>query len=241
MADKPLDNPAGRSAMRVLAIVTSTGEYRDAGYRTGLWLGELNHFSDLMEANGVEVDIASIRGGDVPIDPESLQAPMLLLGGTGKRYKDRAWMDRLRGTRSVAEVSAETYDAIYLTGGHGTMFDFDDEHLAALVADFARQGKVVSAVCHGPNGLVAVEVDGVPLLHGKQVTGYSWLEERLARRDKVVPFSLQDHLTERAARYTTATIPMTEHVVVDGRLVTGQNPTSAKGVARAVLELLQQG
>lgn len=225
---------------RVLAVTTSVAEYETAGYRTGLWLSELTHFFDEVTEAGHEVDVVSVAGGQVPLDPESLTAPMLALGGTKARYRDRAFMDRLNDTRSLAEVEASDYDAIYLTGGHGTMFDFtSDERLAELVAEFARAGKVVSAVCHGPCGLLSVEVDGRPLLEGRDVTGYSMVEEKLANREDEVPFSLQDRLAERGANYSKGLIPMTEKVVVDGRLVTGQNPMSAKGVAKAVIELLQ--
>ena len=225
---------------KVLAVVTSTSEYRKAGYRTGLWLGELTHFWDVLTKAGHQVDVVSIAGGDVPLDPESLSHPVLALGGTKKRYEDRAWMDQLDGTRSVRQVSAGDYDAIYLTGGHGTMFDFDDRGLQQLVADFARQGKIVSAVCHGPCGLVEVDVDGVPLIQGRKVTGFSWAEEKLAGRDKAVPFSLQDRMKERGAKYSKALRPMAEKVVGDGKLVTGQNPMSATGVGEAVVKLLKK-
>ncbi|GAA1392680.1 type 1 glutamine amidotransferase domain-containing protein [Luteococcus peritonei] len=225
---------------KVLAVVTSASEYRDAGYRTGLWLGELTHFWDVLTKAGHPVDVVSIAGGDVPLDPESLSAPVLAMGGTKKHYQDRSFMDLLDRTRSVRQVRAEDYDAIYLTGGHGTMFDFADPALQELVADFARQDKVVSAVCHGPCGLVEVDVDGVPLVKGRKVTGFSWTEEKLAGRDDVVPFSLQDRLKERGAKYTKALRPMAEKVVVDGKLVTGQNPMSATGVGEAVVKLLKK-
>ncbi|MEL4505884.1 type 1 glutamine amidotransferase domain-containing protein [Luteococcus sp. H138] len=223
---------------RILAIVTSVAEYQTSGYRTGLWLGELTHFVDVAENAGHEVDVVSIAGGDVPLDPESLMPPVLALGDTGKRYRDREFMDRLRGTQSVRQVRAEDYDAIYLTGGHGTMFDFDDARLAELVAEFWSQDKVVSAVCHGPAGLLLAEVAGQPLLKGRKVTGFSWAEEKLAQRDDVVPYKLQDELAARGAKYTKALRPMAEKVVTDGNLVTGQNPTSATAVAKAVVNLL---
>ncbi|MGO4956143.1 type 1 glutamine amidotransferase domain-containing protein [Luteococcus sp. Sow4_B9] len=225
---------------RVLAVVTSAGEYQKVGYRTGLWLGELTHFHDVATKAGHEVDIVSIDGGNVPLDPESLTAPMLLMGGTGKHYEDREYMNLLQDTRSVRQVSADDYDAIYLTGGHGTMFDFDDPHLASLVADFWQEGKVVSAVCHGPCGLLEVEIDGIPLLQGRKVTGFSAAEEKLAKRDDAVPFSLQDELKARGAKYTKALRPMAEKVVVDGKLVTGQNPMSATAVGKAVVDLLRK-
>ncbi|WP_234948692.1 type 1 glutamine amidotransferase domain-containing protein [Corynebacterium sp. CNCTC7651] len=119
------------------------------------------------------------------------------------------------------------------------MFDFDSEDLSRAVAHFADAGKIVSGVCHGPCGLLGVTLaDGSSLLAGKKVTGYSWAEEKLARRAEEVPFSLEERLEAEAGEYSTATVPMTKHVVVDGNLVTGQNPMSASGVGEAVVELL---
>ena len=109
---------------RILVIVTSSGEYEKAGYRTGLWLGELTHFYDVAEQAGFELTIASIQGGPVPLDPESLAHAILGDLGTDKRYADRLFMDKLKDTGAVTGVDVADYDAIYLTGGHGVMFDF---------------------------------------------------------------------------------------------------------------------
>lgn len=223
---------------RVLAIVTNAADYERVGYRTGLWLGELTHFQDELEKARYAVDLASPRGGYVPLDPESLSTVMLRLGGTGQRYADPGYMAALQDTMAVADVRVEDYDAIYLTGGHGTMFDFRDPGLARLVGEFADAGKVVSAVCHGPVGLLDVRLaDGRPLLEGRKVTGFSWREEKVAGRRKAVPFNLEKELTKRG-RYERSRVPMKPNVVVDGNLVTGQNPMSAAGVGEAVLETL---
>ena len=229
-----------RSRARVLAVTTSAGEYERVGYRTGLWLGELTHFTDALDEAGHDVTIASVLGGEVPIDPESLGALVLKLGGTGRRYEDRAYMDRLRDTPSLRDVAHDRFDAIYLTGGHGTMFDFpDNPDLAALVARVADGGGVVSAVCHGPAGFIGVRrPDGSPFLAGRRVTGFSWPEEQLAGRASAVPFRLHRALREEGAHYAKALRPMASKVVTDGRLVTGQNPTSAAGVAKRVVKLL---
>ncbi len=228
-----------KSSKRILAVTTSAGEYRSVGYRTGLWLGELTHFYDVATEAGHEVVIASVDGGVVPLDPESLTSIVLAMGGTKKRYADRAFMDLLDATLSVSDVSADDFDAIYLTGGHGTMFDFQRPELARLVSEFWRQDKVVSAVCHGPVGLLEATADGRALVKGRKVTGFSWPEEKLAGRADGVPFDLGRALKNKGAKYSKALRPMGKHVVVDGRLITGQNPTSAKGVAKAVLKALR--
>ncbi|MEU3389326.1 type 1 glutamine amidotransferase domain-containing protein [Streptomyces albidoflavus] len=171
----PTPNPTNR----ILIIVTSAGEYESAGYRTGLWLGELTHFYDVAEAAGFDLTIASVDGGRVPIDPESLAHDVLADQGTAERYADRTFMNLLEDTVAVADVRPGDHDAIYLTGGHGTMFDFPrSKALGELVAAFHDGGRVVSAVCHGPCGLLETTLaDGQPLLRGREVTGFSWPEE----------------------------------------------------------------
>ena len=120
---------------RILIIVTNVGEYEKVGYRTGLWLGELTHFWDVAEEAGFRMDIASPKGGYVPIDPESLMLPeaghaLGLDGKVHRHYEDRAFMDQLVDTMKVADADAEAYDAIYMTGGHGVCFDFRSADLA---------------------------------------------------------------------------------------------------------------
>ena len=227
---------------KVLVVVTNVAEFEKVGYRTGLWLSELTHFWDVLEKAGLSMDIASPAGGYVPIDPESLLIPELiqmtgLKDAVNKRYEDRAFMDQLKNTRSVADVDVDQYDAIYLTGGHGVMFDFaNNEPLGQLIAEFYENNKIVSAVCHGPSGLLNVKLsNGNYLIKDKKLTGFSWREEQLAKRDHAVPFSLQDELTQRGAHYEKALIPFTENVVEDGLLITGQNPKSAHAVGKAVL------
>ena len=226
---------------QVLIVTTSTSSYTDAGYRTGLWLGELTHFYDVLEKAGHEMTIASVEGGQVPIDPESLSAVMLAQGGTKKRYEDPQFMSLLDNTPTLNEVASRKWDAVYLTGGHGTMFDFPaNSVLARILADTYDAGGIVSAVCHGPAGLIGVELpEGGSLLDGKKVTGFSWPEEKLAGRDSAVPFRLDHALKDEGAKYTKALRPMAEKVVRDGNLVTGQNPTSAAGVAKEVVKMLK--
>lgn len=225
---------------KILIIVTNAGEYEKVGMRTGLWLGELTHFYDYVTEHGFEVDIASPSGGFVPLDPESLAHEVLCELGTDKRYHDRDFMNLLENTKRAADLNVEDYDAIYFTGGHGVMFDFRGEDLGALTARFYESGRVVSAVCHGPAGLLNVPLSsGEPLVEGKDVTGFSSPEEEAAQRDDAVPFSLQDELKNLGANYSMADKPFATYVVEDGRLITGQNPGSARAVAEAVVHRLQ--
>lgn len=225
---------------KILTIVTNAGEYEAVGYRTGLWLGELTHFYDYVTDHGFTIDIASPQGGYVPIDPESLSQIMLAELGTGQRYRDREFMDLLKNTKKAGDVDVEEYDAIYFTGGHGVMFDFRADDLGAVTAKFYDSGRIVCSVCHGAAGLLNVRLsDGDPLVKGKNLTGFSWREEELAQRADAVPFSLQEELKALGAHYSTAAKPFESHVVEDARLITGQNPGSARAVAEAVVKALR--
>ena len=229
---------------KILAVVSSTLEFEKVGYRTGLWLGELTHFWDVAEENGVGITIVSTAGGAVPIDPESLLLSELgesvgIHTAVLKRYESRTFMSLLRSTLSIAEVSAQDYDGIYLTGGHGAMFDFRNGVLSALVKDFFESGKIVSAVCHGPAGLVDVILsNGDYLLANRKATGFSWNEEIMVKRDKIAPFSLEETMVARGAHYSKALLPSGVHVVEDGQLITGQNPVSAHAVGESVMKKL---
>ncbi len=232
---------------RILIIVTNADEYQKVGYRTGLWLSELTHFWDVAEKAGYKMDIASPSGGKIPIDPESLVTSELatavgLEGAVSKHYEDREYMNLLDNTMKVADAKVADYDAIYLTGGHGVMFDFpESSDLAKLIANFYEANKIVSAVCHGPCGLLNVRLsDGSLLISGRKLTGFSWKEEELAKRDQAVPFSLEDRLREHGGDYGKALIPFASHVVEDGRLITGQNPGSAHALGQAVVKALQR-
>ncbi|WP_406291828.1 type 1 glutamine amidotransferase domain-containing protein [Streptomyces sp. NBC_00624] len=153
---------------------------------------------------------------------------------------DRRFMDLIEDTKRISEVNVEDYDAIYLTGGHGVMFDFPrSQDLESLMAQFYETGRFVSTVCHGATGLLNVTLsDGEPLVKGKSVTGFSWPEEELANRSQVVPCNLQGELKKLGANYSTADEPFETYVVEEGRLITGQKPGSARGVAEAVVRRL---
>ena len=185
-------------------------------------------------------------GGRVPIDPESLIISEVsnvtgLKGEVSKRYEDRAFMNLLDNTLKVSDVDPTAYDAIYLAGGHGVMFDFPNSvSLAALIARFYESNKVISAVCHGPCGLLEVKLsNGEYLIKGKNVTGFSWNEELIAKRDRAVPFNLEEELRRRDAKYSKALVPFNSHVVEDGLLITGQNPGSVRAVGKAVVNKLE--
>lgn len=230
------------SAKRILIAVTShTGSWT-LPRKTGYWLGEVTHFYDLVAAAGYSVDIVSPKGGVAPLDVKSRDAFPDSLDAINKKYLANAdFMDKLQNTLRPDQVRVSDYVCIYFAGGHGVMWDFtDNAELARIARDIYENGGVVSAVCHGVCGLLPVQLsNGRPLIEGKRLTGFANTEERLLLLRKHVPFLTEDALKAKGARFESA-LPFAPKVVVDGRLVTGQNPYSAKATARETLKLLAQ-
>lgn len=226
--------------MKILIIVTNTATYEDSKLATGLWLSELTHMYDLAKKQEYDITIASPKGGNVPLDPESLK-PRLMDKLTKEYYEDTTFMKLLQNTKSLSEVSEQQFDAVYLAGGHGTMYDFPkDTTMQNIIRQHYENNKIVSAVCHGVGGLLNVKLsNGDYLIKDKTITGFNWFEESLARRKKEVPFNLEAELKKRTSKYIKAFIPMTSKVVVDGNLITGQNPFSSKEIAKVLIEKLK--
>lgn len=225
---------------RVLTVVTNVDHYEaDPSHPTGLWLSELTHAWDVFAERGYEQTLVSPSGGRSPLEPRSLKGPTYDRSAKGW-HADPERMALLEHTASPDEVDADDVDAIYLTGGHAVMFDFPgSEGLQRLTRDVFERGGVVGAVCHGYCGLLETTLsDGSYLVAGRRLTGFSWREEVLARVDTLVPYDVEARIQERGADYSKALLPFVSHTVTDGRLVTGQNPTSAKATARAVAALL---
>lgn len=227
--------------MRILIIVTNTDKYASSNLPTGLWLSELTHIFHSAKEQGYEITIASPSGGNIPIDPESLK-PMVL-GKISKNYwSDTAFRELLQHTKRLDEVSNQQFDCVYLAGGHGTMYDFpNDTVLQAIIRQQYESNRMVAAICHGVGGLLNVKLsNGDYLIKGKKLTGFDWFEESIARRKTKVPFNLEAALKERNVIYKKAFIPMTSKVVVDGNLITGQNPFSSKEMAKKVIQELNK-
>ncbi|HMR91822.1 MAG TPA: type 1 glutamine amidotransferase domain-containing protein [Chitinophagaceae bacterium] len=227
--------------VKFLIVVTNINIYASGKYPTGLWLSELTHIYHAAIAKGYTVTIASPEGGDIPVDPESLK--FFTLDKVSRKYwKDPAFRALLRETKSLTIVEDEQFDAVYLAGGHGTMYDFPNNTvLQNIIVKQNENHKLIAAICHGVGGLVNVKLsNGHYLIENKKITGYNWFEESLARRKKEVPFNLEKALKERGSRYEKAFIPMTSHVVADGNLITGQNPFSSKKMAKVVMRELER-
>lgn len=224
---------------RVLHVVTNVGHYDDPSHATGLWLSELTHAWHVFDKAGFEQTLVSPAGGPSPLEPRALKFPNY--DKTAKAWRaDPAKMELLATTKSPEEIDSADFDAIYFTGGHAVMYDFpDSEGLQRITREIYERGGVVSSVCHGYCGLLNTRLsDGSYLIAGKHMTGFAWQEEVLARVDKLVPYNAQERAKQRGALYEKAKLPFVSYAVVDGNLVTGQNPGSAKATARKVVEAL---
>ena len=225
---------------KVLIVTTNVGRYESQKLRTGLWLSELTHFYDRARLAGFEVVIASPMGRNTPIDPVSTR-PGYLDKLTRSYWTNPTFMAELQYTKSINQVAAQDFDCIYLTGGHGTMYDFpENTALRYIIRELYENDRIVSAICHGVGGLLNVTLsNGEYLVKNKTLTGFSWMEEILARRTKEVPFNLQKELKNKKAAYTKALLPLTSKVCEDKNLITGQNPFSSKELADKVIKALR--
>lgn len=219
---------------KILIVVTSHGKLGDTGQETGVYLSELTHPYHVFTEAGFKVDIASAEGGIVPIDPKS--------ENTGDEINEKLmqreqFRSKLQEAHKLASVDWQNYAGIFFAGGHGTMWDFPNhEKMQKMTGNIYLNGGYVGAVCHGPAALVNVTLpDGTPLVKGRELTAFTNEEEKAVELHKVVPFMLQTRLEELGASFKGAN-NFTENVVVDGRLVTGQNPASATGAAQAMVE-----
>ncbi|WP_324709479.1 type 1 glutamine amidotransferase domain-containing protein [Pseudomonas citronellolis] len=225
---------------RILHVVSNVAHYADPADPTGLWLSELTHAYDVFADRGYVQRIVSPKGGVTPLEPRSLKWPNR--DASAKAWlADDAHRALLANTAKPGDIDPADFDAIYFTGGHAVMWDFpDDAGLQRLTRAIYERGGIVASVCHGYCGLLNTTLsDGSLLVAGRRLTGFSWREEILAGVAKKMPYNAEEQMKRRGARYEKALLPFVPKVVVDGRLVTGQNPQSAKATALRVAELLR--
>jgi putative intracellular protease/amidase len=218
----------------VLIVLTSHGMKGDSGKPTGFFLSELTHPLAVFDAAGIPVEIASIQGGEPPVDGVDLD------DATNARYwKDEPFRESIRTTPPLGDADPSRYSAIFFAGGHGAMWDFPDSPaVQSVTRAIYERGGIVAAVCHGPAALVNVTLsNGDHLVRGKKVSAFTDDEERAVHLDGVVPFLLASRLAANGALHQPAP-NWTAQVVVDGRLITGQNPQSATGVGEQVRDLV---
>ncbi|MEZ4742928.1 MAG: type 1 glutamine amidotransferase domain-containing protein [Bdellovibrionota bacterium] len=220
---------------KALIVVTSHDNLGDTGKKTGFYLPEVAHPFYALQEMGIHVDIASIKGGKAPIDENSID----LNDPVNKKFlEDNSAL--LEKTLNLEELNGLDYNAIIFAGGHGTMWDFPhNKMINELSKTIYENGGVVSAVCHGPAALLGIKLsNGKLLVDGQNLTAFTNEEEKAANLEKIMPFLLETELSQ-SAKFIAAPV-WSEHVVVDGRLVTGQNPASAHKLGIEVGKILEK-
>lgn len=224
-------------AARVLIVTTSHSELMGTGKKTGVWLEELTTPYYLLKDAGHEVSIASIRGGNIPVDPRSEggKEPSVL-----RFQADAALKEAMRHSQPLAHMNAGDFDAVFLPGGHGVMWDFPGNvELELLLQAIDAKGGVIAAVCHGPVALRDLDLSGGGYwVTGRRMTAFSDAEEKELGLFDILPFPLEGAL--RVMRAKVEVGPKGKpHVVRDGNLITGQNPASSEGVAKEMVKALK--
>jgi putative intracellular protease/amidase len=225
--------------MKILMVLTSHNQLGNTGKPTGFWLEEFAAPYYVFHDAGLDVTLASPKGGQPPLDPVS-DEPDAQTDDTRRFRSDTAAQKLLANTEKLESIRADDYDAVFYPGGHGPLWDLaEDNHSIKLIEHFWAAGKPVAAVCHAPGVLRKVtKPNGEPLVKGKRVTGFTNSEEDGVGLTTVVPFLVEDEL-KKAGGLFERTDDWGEYAVVDGHLVTGQNPASSAIAAEELLKLLK--
>ena len=224
--------------MKILMVLTSHDQLGDTGKLTGFWLEEFAAPYYVFKDAGAEITLASPKGGQPPIDPKS-DEPGNQTDAMTRFKKDPAAQRVLANTVKLSDVTADSYDAVFYPGGHGPLWDLaEDPASIALIEALYNAGKPVAAVCHAPGVLHRVTSQGQPIVKGKRVTGFTNSEEEAVQLTNVVPFLVEDELRRLGGRYERAA-DWQSFAIVDGRLITGQNPASSTAAAQELVKLLR--
>ncbi|KAF6638278.1 MAG: type 1 glutamine amidotransferase domain-containing protein [Pantoea agglomerans] len=224
--------------MKILMVLTSHDELGTTGKKTGFWLEELAApYYAFLDA-GVEITLASPKGGQPPLDPKS-DEPDSQTDETRRFHADSAAQAVLASTVKLDTVDQEAFDAVFYPGGHGPLWDLaNDKHSISLIEQTLQAGKPVALVCHAPGVLRDVKnADGTPLVKGKKVTGFTNSEEERVGLTEVVPFLVEDVLKQNGGLYSRGD-DWQSYTVQDGLLITGQNPGSSAETAKVLLASL---
>ncbi len=220
---------------KILFVVTSHDKKGSTGEDTGYYLGEVSHPWEVLHKAGYEIDFVSPKGGTPPVDGFDLKDPVNKEFWENKEYKNK-----IDHSMTPSQVNPKEYSTIFYAGGHGAMWDFaDNKELADIASQIYENGGIVAAVCHGPAGLVNIKLNnGKYLVDGKKINAFTNEEESEVKLTNVVPFLLEDKLKERGAKFEKSGL-WQNHVVTDQRVITGQNPQSAKSVGEAIVKELK--
>jgi len=223
--------------MKVLMVLTSHDQLGNTGRKTGFWLEEFAAPYFVFRDAGVVLTLASPKGGQPPLDPKS-DLPENQTPAMARFKKDAIAQKALANTVKLADMKSGDFDTVFYPGGHGPMWDLAESKVSiALLGSFYSSGKPIALVCHSPGVLRHVMYQGEPLVKGKRVTGFTNEEEEEMQLTRVVPFLVENELRRLGARFEK--VPNWQPFsIVDGRLITGQNPASSTSVAQALMTLL---
>jgi putative intracellular protease/amidase len=226
--------------MKILMVITSHGKLGNTGRKTGFWLEELAAPYFVFKDSGAQVVLASPKGGQPPLDPKSNE-PNFRTELTRRFEADSAANEQLASTLRLDSVKQRDYDTVFYPGGHGPMWDLaEDKHSVALLESFLAAGKTFAVVCHSTGALRHVKTpDGKVFVEGKTVTGFTNGEEEAVQLTKVVPFLVEDEMLRLGATFSKVK-DWGVHTVIDGQLITGQNPASSGPAARLLLDTLNK-
>lgn len=226
--------------MNILMVLTSHDQLGNTGEKTGFWLEEFAAPYYVFKDAGARITLASPKGGQPPLDPRS-DEPDSQTDATRRFAQDEEAKAALANTVVLSSTSHEEFDAVFYPGGHGPLWDLsEDRDSITMIESMHAAGKVVAAVCHAPAAFRHTRLhNGRPLVEGKRVTGFTNTEEEAVGLTKVVPFLVEDSLKKCGGLYERGP-DWASYVVVDGTLVTGQNPASSAEAAQATLKLLQE-
>src|SRR5579871_2273783 len=226
-----------RKKMKIVMVLTSHDQLGNTGHKTGFWLEEFAAPYFVFRDAGVQLTLASPKGGQPPLDPKS-DLPENQTPAMARFKQDEAAQKQLAQTVKLADVKAEDFDTIFYVGGHGPMWDLAESPVSiALIESFYNAGKPVALVCHSPGVLRHVTYQGAPLVKGKRVTGFTNGEEAEMQLTKVVPFLVEDELLGLGAIFEKKA-NWQPFSITDGRLITGQNPASSTSTAQALLKFM---
>lgn len=221
---------------KILFVVTSHNKKGNTGKPTGYYLSEVSHPWDVLHNEGYEIDFVSPKGGKAPVDGFNLNDPI-----NKKFWEDKTYHGKIENTLKPSQINPNDYIAIHYAGGHGAMWDFpENKEIAEIATKIYENNGYISAVCHGSAGLVNIKLsDGKYLVDGKKVNAFTNDEERAVGLTNVVPFLLESELIKRGAIFEKSGL-WQSHVTVDHRLITGQNPASAKKLGESLLREIKK-
>ena len=217
----------------ILIIVTTFSNVSNH-HKTGLWFEEYAVPYQIFKEKGYNVTVATISGKEIPIDPRSMPKD---------KQKWEKELESLKHSVRISDVNLTKFDAIYIPGGHGAMYDlpYSKEAINAIEY-FANANKIVASICHGPASLININLaDGTPFVKGKTLTSFTNDKENTVKvvSEKDLPFMLETALTKKGANFIAAP-KWSDHVEVSGNLITGQNPMSSKSIGLAIVKELEK-